>query len=117
MVRADNARMHEDDNQILIPPSFLALYSDARGRLSERVDTVRARYELCEDLASHLVDQAQLLYHTQVPSESEILLRIHAGLGSGPQAAVSAAEAGWITARLAELLQWPCPQLPALSLP
>lgn len=109
--------MHDDDNQILVPPSFLALYSDARGRLTEQVATVRARYELCEDLASHLQEQARLLYHTQVPSEGEILLRIHAGLAAGPQAGVSAAEAGWITARLAELLQWPCPQLPALSRP
>ena len=38
--------MQEDDNQILIPPSFVALYSDARGRLTERPDTLRGRYEL-----------------------------------------------------------------------
>ncbi|GAB2727531.1 hypothetical protein GCM10027019_03600 [Melaminivora jejuensis] len=107
--------MQEDDNQILIPPSFVALYSDARGRLTERPDTLRGRYELCEDLASHLVEQARLLYHTQVPSEGEILQRIHAGLAGGPQTGVSAAEARWITLRLAELLQWPSPALTPLN--
>lgn len=101
--------MH-DDNQIFVPPSFVAVHSDARGRLRERADVVRQRYELCEDLASHLVEQAQTLYHVQAPSEAEILRRIHAGLcseGSG----VSIVEAAWVTTRLAELLQWPCPQL------
>ena len=70
--------MH-DDNQIHVPPSFMAVYSDARGRLTESADTVRTRYELCEDLAGHLVEQAQTLYHVQAPSEAEILRRIHAG--------------------------------------
>ena len=55
----------DNDNQILPPPSFIALYSDARGRLRESPDVVRARYELCEDLATHLVEQAQTLYHVQ----------------------------------------------------
>ncbi len=102
--------MDHDDNQIQVPPSFVALYSDARQRLREPPAVVRARYELCEDLASHLVEQAQAQYHGQTPSEAEVLRRMHAGLcsaGSG----VSAAEAAWITTRLAELLAWPCPAL------
>lgn len=103
--------MH-DDNQILVPPSFIAVHSDARGRLRERADVVRQRYELCEDLACHLVEQAQTLYHVQAPSEAEILRRIHAGLCSDG-AGVSITEAAWVTTRLAELLQWPCPQLDA----
>lgn len=101
-----------DDNQILVPPSFMAVYSDALQRLTERGDVVRARYELCEDLACHLVEQAQTLYHVQAPSEADILLRIHAGL-SGADSGVSAGEARWITLRLAELLEWRCPELPA----
>lgn len=104
--------MH-DDNQILVPPSFIAAHSDARGRLRERTDVVRQRYELCEDLACHLVEQAQTLYHVQAPSEAEILLRIHAGLSS-PGAGTSPAEAAWVVQRLAELLQWRCPELPPL---
>lgn len=99
-----------DDNQILVPPSFIAVHSDARGRLRERAEVVRQRYELCEDLASHLVEHAQTLYHVQAPSEAEILRRIHAGLCS-EGAGVSIVEATWVTTRLAELLQWPCPQL------
>ncbi|AVO48294.1 hypothetical protein C6568_02790 [Melaminivora suipulveris] len=109
--------MYEDDNQIIVPPSFLALYSDARGRLTVGAGAVRTRYELCEDLAGHLTEQARLLYHTQVPSEGEILQRMHAGLAAGPEAAVSAAEARWITLRLAELLGWPSPELPEITPP
>ena len=97
-----------DDYQIDIPPSFFAVYSDARQRLGEPIAVVRARYEVCEDLASHLVQHAQVLHHVEVPSEEEILRRIHAGLNS-PDAGVSPAEAQWIARRLAELLGWPCP--------
>jgi hypothetical protein len=98
-----------DDNQIYIPPSFFAVYSDARQRLREPIGVVRERYEICEDLASHLVGHAQIQHHTEVPVESEILRRIHAGLAM-PEAGVSAAEAGWIVQRLAELLGWPGPE-------
>lgn len=116
-----------DDYQIDIPPSFFALYTDARKRLSEPIGVVRQRYEVCEDLAQLLVQQAQHLHHVEVPSEEQILLGIHAGLTAGATAdpadpadaagaeaaAVSPAEAGWVVRRLAELLDWPCP-LPAL---
>lgn len=102
--------MQEHDNQITVPPSFLALCCDARGRLTESADTVRARYELCEDLASVLVDQAQTLYHVQAPSEAGVLRGIHAGL-SDPESGISAAEATWVVSRLAELLVWQCPLL------
>ncbi len=104
-----------DDYQIEIPPSFFALFADARQRLTEPIAVVRARYELCEDLATHLIEQAQTLHHVAVPSEHEILHRIRDGLraeGSG----VSAAEATWIVRRLAELLNWRCPDF-ALDAP
>ncbi len=101
--------MH-DDNQILIPPSFIALHSAARQRLLLPVDEVRARYELCEDLACHLVEQAQQLYHGGARSEEGVLLGIHAGLAA-PGAGVSPQEARWITLRLAELLGWRSPAL------
>ena len=100
----------DNENQITPPPSFLAVYSDRRGRLREPIDTVRTRYELCEDLAGHLVEHAQTLYHVQAPSEAEILRRIHAGLCTA-ESGVSTAEATWIVTRLAELLVWPCPDL------
>jgi len=104
--------MSDIENQIFVPPSFIALYSDARGRLRERQSLVRERYELCEDLAGHLVGQAQTLYQLQVPSEFEVLRSIHAGL-CGVDAGVSVAEATWIMTRLAELLEWQCPELTA----
>ncbi|MDP2770526.1 MAG: hypothetical protein Q8O81_11910 [Giesbergeria sp.] len=104
--------MQEHDNQILVPPSFMAVYTDTRGRLRESADVVRARYELCEDLAGHLVEQAQILYHVQAPSESEILRRIHAGLCTA-ESGVNTSEATWVVLRLAELLQWQCPGLEA----
>ena len=101
----------DDDNQIFIPPSFSALYCDAHARLRLPVAELRARYELCEDLAQHLVEQAQQLYHGAVPSEEEVLRRIHAGL-AGAESGVTPPEARWITLRLAELLQWHSPELP-----
>jgi hypothetical protein len=100
----------DDDNQIHVPPSFMAVYSDTRNRLTEKPAVVRTRYELCEDLAGHLVEHAQTLYHVQAPSEAEILRRIHAGLCSA-ESGVSVAEATWIVTRLAEMLNWPCPEL------
>jgi hypothetical protein len=95
-----------DENQILIPPSFEALYRDARGRLTLPKNDFRARYELCEDMAQMLVDACQTRLHDQGLSEDVVLDRTEAGLaadGSG----FSAAEAAWVTTRLAELLGWP----------
>ena len=100
-----------DENQIFVPPSFAALYSDARGRLRATQDQVRERYSFCEDLACHLVEQAQTLYQEQAPSEFEILRRFHTGL-SAPESAMAPGEATWVVSRLAELLEWQCPDLP-----
>lgn len=102
--------MTEDDNQIIVPSSFIAVYSDARQRLSEPAAVVRQRYELCEDLACQLVGHAQTLYHAEAPSESGILRSIHAGL-SNPESGFSGAEATWVVLRLAELLEWASPAL------
>lgn len=108
----DEPRSSDDASQIEIPPSFFALYADPRRpyRLSEPISLVRARYEACEDLATVLVEQARILAHVEVPSEDEVLTRIHAGLrseGSG----VSPPEARWVVTRLAELLDWRLPDL------
>ncbi|RUP30252.1 MAG: hypothetical protein EKK45_09305 [Curvibacter sp.] len=102
--------MTEDDNQIIVPPSFIALFSDARQRLREPAAQVRQRYELCEDLACQLVGHAQTLYHAEAPSESGILRSIHAGLRS-PESGFSGPEATWVVLRLAELLEWASPAL------
>ena len=103
--------MHPD-SQIHVPPSFIALYSDARGRLTAPAAEVAERYELCEDLANHLVEQAQSLHHgAAVPSEEEILDRMLAALTT-PESGFTLPEARWVVTRLAELLNWPAPRLP-----
>jgi len=99
-----------EGNQLTVAPSFAALYADRSGRLRTPVAEVLARYELCEDLASHLVEHAQLLYHREAPSEAGVLLGIHAGLRADTTL-LNAAEAGWVVQRLAELLEWRCPEL------
>lgn len=99
-----------EGNQLTVAPSFAALYADRGGRLRTPIAEVLARYELCEDLASHLVEQAQILYHREAPSEAGVLLGMHAGLRAD-ESLLNAAEAGWVVQRLAELLEWQCPVL------
>jgi len=95
-----------DDNQILIPESFLDLHRDrSRSRLRTPVTEVRERYEMCADLSQQLVAQAQHIHFDLGVSEDEVLLRIEAGLGT-PEAGLSGDEAVWVSRRLAELLNW-----------
>lgn len=97
--------MMSDDYQIFIPPSFHALHADPRGRLTLPLAEFRQRYELCEDMAQMLVEQAQALQHDPGLPEDIILDRMRAGLAT-PEAGFSAAEAQWVVTRLAELLGW-----------
>jgi hypothetical protein len=62
-------------------------------------------------MAQMLVDRAQALHHDQGVDEPAILRRMQAGLAS-PDAGFSVDEAGWVTTRLAELLDWPWPGRP-----
>lgn len=101
-----------DDYQIEVPPSFIALYTDARRRLSVPLSVLRERYELCEDLSQQLVDHARTTHFSHGISEDEVLTRMHRGLLS-PQPMVEAAEATWVTRRLAELLGWDASNAPA----
>lgn len=101
----------QDENQIVVPPSFLALHQDRRGRLMSAPDTVRERYELCEDLACSLVDRAQQLLH-EAPSEQGILRQMHAALAD-TASGLTPEEARWVALRLAELLGWHSPDLPS----
>ncbi|RQP25059.1 hypothetical protein [Piscinibacter terrae] len=94
-----------DEYQIEVPPSFIALYTDSRRRLTLPVRDLRQRYELCEDLSQQLVDHARTTHFAHGISQDEVLLRMHRGLTS-PEPQVEAAEAGWVVRRLAELLEW-----------
>lgn len=104
----------DDTSQIQPPESFAALFRSRAGILKTPIAEVVARYELCEDLACHLVEQAQTLYHSGNSSEEGVLQGFYTAI-SGEGAPVSTAEAGWIIQRLAELLEWKAPQLPTLE--
>ena len=101
----------DDTSQIQPPPSFVELFRDRAGRIRTPLAEVVQRYELCEDLACHLVEQAQTLYYSGNSSEEGVLLGFHTGLAA-EGSVVSTAEAGWVIQRLAELLEWRAPQLP-----
>lgn len=102
----------DDSNQIDVPPSFVALYTNPAGhRLGEPIRVVRARYELCEDMAQMLMEQAAAAQFKSGGSEREVLHKMQAGL-SEEESPVSPAEAQWVVVRIAELLGWefPAPQ-------
>ena len=100
-----------DDYQIPVPPSFQAIYTDRRQRLTVPVATLRERSEFCEDLAQQLVERARTLQFDLGLSEDLVLERMHAGLVAAGDAVVSAAEAWWVVHRLAELSDWPPPEI------
>jgi|NGEPerStandDraft_6_1074524.scaffolds.fasta_scaffold25549_2 hypothetical protein len=96
-----------DHNQTLVPDSFMVLYS-ANGRPVLSREETEARYEICEDLALHTA--AFLSAHDQGPDDAdEALRRCDDGLRVEPTS-VSAAEAAWVTQRVAELQDWPRPK-------
>jgi hypothetical protein len=101
----------DDTSQIQPPETFAALFRSRAGILKTPIAEVVARYELCEDLACHLVEQAQTVYHSGNTSEAGVLQGFYAAI-SGEGSAVSVKEAGWIIQRLAELLEWQAPLLP-----
>jgi hypothetical protein len=95
------------DNQIVIPPAFIALFvPPGRSKPVETREHIAARHELCEDLAQMLMEPAQAQRFALCINEQEVLRRMHGGL-LGDAAVVSADEARWVVCRLAELLGWP----------
>ena len=98
-----------EDSQLLIPPSFIALYLP-EGRIKPTLsrDEIAQRYELCEDMAQMLTETASTMLVTLGITEHDVLTRCRLGLMAEP-AVVSADEAGWVVWRLAELMNWPMP--------
>jgi len=95
-----------DENQILVPPSFVALYlAPGRARPSAPRADIAARHEFCEDLATMLTEPAATKLWELGITEADVLERMRRGL-LGEEAPVSAAEAQWVIRRLAELLGW-----------
>lgn len=96
-----------DENQIVVPPSFIALFVEpGRVKLSAPRQEVAARHEFCEDLASMLTEQALTKLWELGVTEADVLERMLRGL-RGDGAVVSDREAVWVVTRLAELLGWP----------
>jgi hypothetical protein len=100
-----------DDNQIVTPPSFIALFvPPGRIKPTESREFIAQRYELCEDMATMLCEPAQTRLWELGITEADVLQRMHLGLLAEPSA-LSAAEAAWVIHRLAEMLNWDCPDL------
>lgn len=89
----------DNTSQIQPPESFANLFRSRAGVLKTPIAEVVARYELCEDLACHLVEQAQTLYHSGNSSEEGILLGFHAALsaegGPSPQPKRAGSSSAW----------------------
>lgn len=100
-----------DESQIVVPPSFIALFV-LPGRIKPHAPRteIAARYEFCEDLAQMLTEQAQDKRWQLGVTEDIVLERMLGGLQT-EGSVVTAAEARWVVKRLAELLDWPA--LPA----
>jgi len=107
-----------DHNQLEIPDSFVALYlADGRTKPSASRAEITARYEVCEDLASHLYEYARAQHHDLGISEDEVLRRCRNGLLADPSAWTEP-EATWVVRRLAELEGWePLGPEPAGAMP
>jgi Fe2+ transport system protein FeoA len=102
-----------DESQIVVPPSFVALYlAPGRRRPSVPRAEIASRHEFCEDLATLLTGSASARLWELGVTPGDVLERVHRGLLGGA-AGVSVAEARWVVRRLAELLDWPDPDLEA----
>ncbi len=100
-----------DENQVVVPPSFIALFlPPGRSKPTQPREHIARRHELCEDMACMLVDTARDKLCELGITEADVLQRIHRGLCGGA-AGLDDAEAGWVTHRLAEILEWPDPDL------
>ena len=97
------------DSQIILPESFVALFvPPGRIKPTEPREHIAQRYELCEDLAQMLTEQAREVLWRLGVDESDVLERMHQGLAGG-EAGLGPQEALWVVRRLAELLDWPWP--------
>ena len=95
-----------DENQVPVAESFIALYLDARQRLTTTRAALAVRYELCEDLANLLTDHCSTIHFRDGLDESTVLSRVHQGL-LAPPTTVEPPQAEWVVRRAAELLGWP----------
>ena len=95
-----------DDNQILIPTSFMNLFIEP-GRIKpiENRQVIAQRYDLCEDMAQMLVEPCRESLWDLGITESDVLQRTEQGLAAS-ETGLSGPETQWVVRRLAELLGW-----------
>ena len=85
----------------------MALFIDpGRQKPNASRDVVAGRYELCEDMATMLMETAKDKLLSLGIAEEDVLAQCLSAL-TGAGAVVTEPEAGWVVRRLAELLQWP----------
>jgi len=99
----------DDSNQIEVPPSFLALFTSPAGhRLMQPIAAIRDRYELCEDMAQLLTQEASTAWFKSGGPEHETLAKMKLAL-SAADSPLQANEPAWVVTRIAELLGWELP--------
>jgi hypothetical protein len=99
-------RVMSEESQFIVPRSFIELYlPKGSTKPSEPRDVIAERYELCEDLAQLLSEQARSKVFELGITEQDVLERISQGLQVGDRI-VSDDEGRWIIRRLAEILGW-----------
>ena len=70
-----------DDYQIIVPPSFIALFVEpGRIKPSASREYIYARYDLCEDMANLLTEQASNKLWELGITQTDVLERTHRGL-------------------------------------
>lgn len=93
-----------DENQVEIPPSFIALFvPPGRIKPTETRAHITERYQLCEDLSQMLVDTAQTQRWSLGITTADVMERIGRGLAT-MDLELTEAEQTWVLTRLAELL-------------
>jgi hypothetical protein len=96
------------ESQLIVPPSFLALYLRQPGnKLTAPREHVLQRYELCEDMAQMLVDTTRDKLFSLGVDEQSVLQRTYDGLQDSDALVLD--EPLWVVRRLAELQAWELP--------
>ncbi len=110
----DPSRAMYEINQTEVPAAFMDIYC-RHGRPLESLAMICSRHEACEELSYQVSSFCTSLQARDEVSEAEVLGRCYAGLLASPET-VSEPEARWVIGRVAELLEWPTPQV-ALIVP
>lgn len=94
-----------NDSQIVLPPSFVALYM-ASGKIKPDISrqVILERYEFCEDLAQMLLEQAKTKQWELGISQDVVIERMATGLAQSA-GLVTETEAHWVITRLHELME------------